>query len=572
MSDISANGQSLLPYVNESEYVTFNLNQAFDYLNNVMLGPQTWFINSTRQQDDNNDATTNATLIFVNESPSSDVISSNDANSYDLTFSASGHFIWHATSSGEDPDVTPDINLTASVPQGYFPPGLSGNDPPLPTESFFRGWGQASYFQIDGDGGVFYVGGGDGFSTDVYGNFNTGSVEFDGDSVTDKYLRSVYPWFMNAYAETTQVLDNSSLVGGLGQTDLQLYTGSITESSVQIGPTFVPQGTPPAATVATLFPIAIVVPPDPLIASWTGTFTTLSFPAIPSQNIDTTVTVQSGTPIPRWRAAAYTSNTYTTLLNPTWVKFGTSTPGNNNPFPGTSAYIEGTDDLIINVEANTVATQRQAYIQVFNINDLSNKFRQTITQAAAIPAVTTNTFSNTRLWFINIASSALPNSGFNIAATNGSSDAIMYFSYDGGTTWTNSYGGKMVGDGSSKTIMLRMGDSQGGSGASSGGGSTESSEGQPGINLYLTRPFNSNLKLALVTNNIFMESNDGTPYYLNALSNSSDVNRGLVWDPVNQTPSQNRGIGNTSNRDIGSPFGRTFSWTVAGNINVSGVT
>ena len=40
---------------------------------------------------------------------------------------------------------------------------------------------------------------------------------------------------MNAQESLTQVLDNSSLVGDLGQTDLQLYTGSITASSVEIG-------------------------------------------------------------------------------------------------------------------------------------------------------------------------------------------------------------------------------------------------------------------------------------------------------------------------------------------------
>ena len=41
---------------------------------------------------------------------------------------------------------------------------------------------------------------------------------------------------MNAIESTTQVLVNSSEVGNAGQTDLQLYTGSITASSVPIGP------------------------------------------------------------------------------------------------------------------------------------------------------------------------------------------------------------------------------------------------------------------------------------------------------------------------------------------------
>ena len=558
MSDISANGQSLLPYVNDSTIVTFNLNQAYNYEGLVRNGPQTWYINGTRQQDDNDDATTNATLIFVDDIPSSDAISSNDANSYDLTFSASGHFIWHATSSGSDPDVTPDINLTASVPQGYFPPGLNGENPPLPTESFFRGWGQANYYQIDSDGGVFYVNGGDGFSTDVYGNFNTGSVEFDGDSVTDSYAKSTYPWFMNAYASTTQVLNDSSLVGGLGQTDLQLYTGSITESSFQIGPTFVPQGIAPAATVATLTPIAIVVPPDPLIASWTGTSTSLGFPAIPSQNIDTTVTVQSGTPIPRWRVAAYTTNAYTTLLNPTWVKFGSVTPGTNNPFPGSSAYISGTDDLIINVSENTATTQRQAFIRVFNINNITNKFDQTITQAAAIPAVTTNTFNNTQQWSIAIANGVILNSQGSLSIGNASSAGIWNFSKDGINNWSTQLflsNGEGVGG---TTVYMRMG----GTGSSSAGQFKTTSAGQPAI--FITGASGTNnADMSVSPNNARMVDNNGAQFYLNRAVGSKTRTINLWLDAASTDPSPGGGIGIPGNSTpgaaySGTPFGRTF--------------
>ena len=563
MSDISANGQSLLPYVNESEFVTFNLNQAFNYLNTTILGPQTWYINSTRQQDDNNSATTNATLIFVNEPPSSNAISSNDASSYDLTFSASGHFIWHATSSGEDPDVTPDINLTASVPQGYFPPGINGNEPPLPTESFFRGWGQASYYQIDSNGEVFYVGGGDGFSTDVYGNFNTGSVEFDGDSVTDSYAKSVYPWFMNAYAETTQVLNNSSLVGGLGQTDLQLYTGSITESSVQIGPTFVPQGISPAATAANLTPIAIVVPPDPLIASWTGTSAVLSFPAIPSQNIDTTVTVQAGTPIPKWRAAAYTDNTYTTLLSPNWVKFGLVTPSDQNPFPNANSWIEGTDDLIINVKENTVATQRQAFISVFNINNSSNRFNQTITQGAGIPIPTTNTFANATLWSFKIQTTLLPQGSSFSISSEGVSVPFFYRAVDSQyPNWSSTNAtipGKLNWSSPITTIELRMGAN-----TSNGVGSITSTNLNPTLKLILTSAGGgAPTTFTITTNNFRMIDNNSVQYYGNPqLVGSQSTNR-IQWD-------QTFGAGNIGG--LGSTFGRTFELVDITGVNEIDIT
>ena len=43
---------------------------------------------------------------------------------------------------------------------------------------------------------------------------------------------------MNVAASTFQALNNSSLVGDLATDKLQLYTGSITASAVQIGPSF----------------------------------------------------------------------------------------------------------------------------------------------------------------------------------------------------------------------------------------------------------------------------------------------------------------------------------------------
>ena len=232
MANIDLNGLEILPYIQNSSYVTFNLTQGYDYLNNIILGPQTWYIDSVGLQDDNDPSTTNAVLLDIFQPPSSPVISSNDVDFYDLSFSASGQFVWEATSSGVDPNVILDINLTSSIPQGYFPPVST-----FPTESFFRGWGTSVYYQIDEYNNLFITSSGIGGSTDTFGNFNTGSVEMDTDATnTTSYTPPSYPWFMNATASTTQVLVASSTVGNLGQTDLQLYTGSITASSVPIGP------------------------------------------------------------------------------------------------------------------------------------------------------------------------------------------------------------------------------------------------------------------------------------------------------------------------------------------------
>ena len=235
-----------MPYIKDSSYITFNLTQAFDFEFAIISGPQTWYISSISAQDDNNPATTNAQLLEIFQPPSSDVVGSNDASFYDLTFSASGQLNWLATASGRDPNVTPAINLTQSVPQGYFPPV-----PTFPTESFLRGWDDATFFIDDINGNVFYTSSGDGFNTDETGNFNIGRKEIDTDTTNiSSYTPSTYPWFMNAIEATTQVLVNSSQVGNAGQTDLQLYTGSITASSVPIGPIF-PIYSPPAAVPAT---------------------------------------------------------------------------------------------------------------------------------------------------------------------------------------------------------------------------------------------------------------------------------------------------------------------------------
>ena len=234
MSNSDINGVSILPFIQDSDYVTFNLTGAQDAANppNLIQGYQTWYISNTSIQDDNNPSTEDATLIIVNQQPSSDAVTSYDSQFYDLSFSASGIFSYYSTASGEDPNVIPSTGVTQSVAQGYFPPV-----PTFPTESFFRGWGKSNYFEGNEDGTVYRVETGSGFSSDTLGNFNTGSVEMDFDSSVP-YTGSKIPWFMNAPASTYHALQNSSLVGNLGGFDLQLYTGSITASAVPIGPAF----------------------------------------------------------------------------------------------------------------------------------------------------------------------------------------------------------------------------------------------------------------------------------------------------------------------------------------------
>jgi len=233
MNNEDTNSEPIQPFITDSGYVIFNFTGASNYLNVLIEGFNTYFIANTSLQTGNNtNPDDDSTLLIINQPPSSDAVNSYDTNFYNLTFSASGVFSYYATASGEDPNVIPSTGITESISQGYFPP-----IPTYPTESFFRGWSSASYFQTDDNGDVFKVGTEPGFNTDTFGNFNTGSTEFDGDLTNTK---STVPWFMNASASTYLALSASStIVGGPASiTKLALYEGDITASSVPIGPAY----------------------------------------------------------------------------------------------------------------------------------------------------------------------------------------------------------------------------------------------------------------------------------------------------------------------------------------------
>ena len=208
MSDFDVYGEAINPFITDSNYVDFNLTGASNYRNILIEGYQTYFIANTSPQDDNDPNTSNAVLLIINQPPSSDAVNSFDVGFYDLTFSASGYFSYYATASGEDPNVIRATGITESAPQGYFPPV-----PTYPTESFFRGWGESTYYETDDDGEIFRIGSVDGFSSDTLGNFNTGSYELDNDNEVP-YKKSTYPWFMNARSFTLMALSASSILGG----------------------------------------------------------------------------------------------------------------------------------------------------------------------------------------------------------------------------------------------------------------------------------------------------------------------------------------------------------------------
>jgi hypothetical protein len=265
MSNVDINGEEIQPFITDSDYVIFNLTQASNWRNALIEGFQTFYIANTSLQDDGIPASEDATLLIINQPPSSEAVNSFDTNFYDLTFSASGVFSYYATASGEDPNVVPSTGITESISQGYFPPV-----PTYPTESFFKGWDQANYFQTTTIGGVAKVTTGDGFNSDTFGNFNTGSTEFDGDATNTP---SEVPWFMNAEEATYQALSASStLTGGPASiTKLALYDGDITASSVPIGPAYNIYS-PPSPIVLDIQTVIYNPPSDILATSCTSGF------------------------------------------------------------------------------------------------------------------------------------------------------------------------------------------------------------------------------------------------------------------------------------------------------------
>ena len=254
MSEEDINGEGTLSFIQDSRFITYTLTGAADYLNTLLDdGFENYFISNVSLQNQLNN-TNNSALIFVNQEPSTEAVTSFDELFYDFSFSASGQFVYYATSSGVDPNVVHESGITRSVAQGYFPPESDSATSLFSTESFFRGWATANWFDITNDGGLVETGIGNGFLYDPLNNFNTGSNETNNDDL-NPYQVSTYPWYMNAGdtggngGSTFLILSASSTLGNLGATDLQFFTGSITASAERIPLSFTKFTVPTATNV-----------------------------------------------------------------------------------------------------------------------------------------------------------------------------------------------------------------------------------------------------------------------------------------------------------------------------------
>ena len=133
------------------------------------------------------------------ESPN--ILTSEDANIFDIEFESTGDFRWLATSSGTPSNPLRLDGIYESIPQGYFP-----LTPTFPKEQFFRGWDGADYLIEPNE---YY--GGTGIIIDNIGNFDVGTKEIN-TAITSSNAE-VYgklagtpetPWFMNAPQQMVQ--------------------------------------------------------------------------------------------------------------------------------------------------------------------------------------------------------------------------------------------------------------------------------------------------------------------------------------------------------------------------------
>ncbi len=191
------NGLSIGNFIQNVEYVVFNFTNALDSEDNILSGPQTFYLESIAIQPSDqasNELSVGAALGYTVPEISSLAINSDDGTFFDFNFFASGDYIWPATSNIElDPAPTLDTGISASVPQGYFP---AEN---FPTESFFRGWANSNFYTL----GTFSTA--NGVLNDVLDNFNTGSREIDNTDTTPLGgidPQSNFSWFMNAGTDT----------------------------------------------------------------------------------------------------------------------------------------------------------------------------------------------------------------------------------------------------------------------------------------------------------------------------------------------------------------------------------
>lgn len=184
----SANNQSIAPYINTTNIISFYLDGATNSLGNYLHGENVQEVEDYAL--DNSDAFPQSyNLLVVDQTNpiTSTAVASTNADNINYNFFASGSYTWYATSSGKIEEPVISSGFSSSLAQGFFPKNLED----FGDEQFFRGWANANYYV---QGNLIET---TGFLDDNLLQFNTGSTERDYDT-NNPYQHSILPFFINA--------------------------------------------------------------------------------------------------------------------------------------------------------------------------------------------------------------------------------------------------------------------------------------------------------------------------------------------------------------------------------------
>ena len=213
----SINDQSIAPYINSTNIISFYLDSAVNSLGNYLHGEDVQEVEDYALNNSTPYPQSYSLLVIDQNNPiTSTAVASSNADNINYNFFASGSYTWYATSSGKTEEPVASSGFSSSLAQGFFPKNLED----FGDEQFFRGWNNANYYV---QGNLIET---TGFLSDVLLQFNTGSTERDYD-VNNPYQHSVLPFFIDS-PYSLELIDNTNF-----------STYNTQNRVVQIGPRFI---------------------------------------------------------------------------------------------------------------------------------------------------------------------------------------------------------------------------------------------------------------------------------------------------------------------------------------------
>ncbi len=216
------NNETIEPYINTSQVISFLLTGAKNASGNYMYTPSELstvesykIANSTQKQGVLTNINYNLLSIDQDNLLTSFAVDSDNRSFLNFNFSATGDYIWYATASGRLDSPVSSSEFSRSLAQGYFPANIQD----FGHRQIIRGWSHANYYV--GDNLIDFT----GTENDNLNQFHTGSTERDNDS-DNSYDASTLPFFINAPYQAVQIISAS----------FKEYTGQ--SRTIQIGPIY----------------------------------------------------------------------------------------------------------------------------------------------------------------------------------------------------------------------------------------------------------------------------------------------------------------------------------------------